>query len=33
LQIKDIQYAVISSNGSLFIDLYDDHLQSPLDAE
>lgn len=26
LQIKDIQYAVISSNGSLFIDLYDDHL-------
>lgn len=33
LQIKDIQYAVISSNGSLFIDLYDDHLQSPLDVE
>jgi uncharacterized membrane protein YcaP (DUF421 family) len=33
LQIKDIQYAVISSNGSLFIDLYDDHFQSPLDAE
>lgn len=33
LQIKDIQYAVISSNGSLFIDLYDDHLHSPLDVE
>jgi uncharacterized membrane protein YcaP (DUF421 family) len=33
LQIKDIQYALISSNGSLFIDLYDDHLQSPLDVE
>lgn len=32
LQIKDIQYALISSNGSLFIDLYDDHLQSPLDG-
>jgi uncharacterized membrane protein YcaP (DUF421 family) len=33
LQIKDIQYALISSNGSLFIDLYDDHLHSPLDVE
>ncbi|WP_066066720.1 DUF421 domain-containing protein [Neobacillus soli] len=33
LQMKDIQYAVISSNGSLFIDLYDDHLTAPLDRE
>lgn len=33
LQQKDIQYAVISSNGSFFIDLYDDHLHSPLDKE
>lgn len=33
LQIKDIQYAVISSNGSLFIDLYKDDLTSPLDLE
>ena len=28
LKIKDVYYAVISSNGSLFIDLYDDHLMS-----
>ncbi|WP_413298833.1 DUF421 domain-containing protein [Bacillus sp. 1P10SD] len=33
LQLKDIQYAVISSNSSLFIDLYNDHLKSPLDQE
>ncbi|MEH7336351.1 DUF421 domain-containing protein [Neobacillus drentensis] len=33
LQIKAVQYAVISSNGSLFIDLFDDHLNSPLDTE
>jgi uncharacterized membrane protein YcaP (DUF421 family) len=33
LQMDEIQYAVISSNGSLFIDLYDDHLKSPLDME
>jgi uncharacterized membrane protein YcaP (DUF421 family) len=33
LKIKDIQYAVISSNGSLFIDLYNDHLKAPLDIE
>lgn len=33
LQLKDIQYAVISSNGFLFIDRYDDYLQSPLDRE
>ncbi|MGG1677024.1 DUF421 domain-containing protein [Neobacillus sp. NRS-1170] len=33
LEIKAVQYAVISSNGSLFIDLFDDHLKSPLDTE
>ncbi|MGG3470525.1 DUF421 domain-containing protein [Neobacillus pocheonensis] len=33
LQPEAIQYAVISSNGSLFLDLYDDHLKSPLDTE
>lgn len=33
LQLKDIQYAVISSNSSLIIDLYNDHLKSPLDQE
>lgn len=33
LQLKDIQYAVISTNGSLFIDLYNDHLKAPIDLE
>ncbi|MEO2078283.1 MAG: DUF421 domain-containing protein [Bacillus sp. (in: firmicutes)] len=33
LQLKDIQYAVILSNSSLIIDLYNDHLKSPLDQE
>ncbi|WML60335.1 DUF421 domain-containing protein [Neobacillus sp. PS2-9] len=33
LELKDIQYAVISSNSSLFIDLYNDNLKSPLDRE
>ncbi|MBY0123743.1 DUF421 domain-containing protein [Bacillus sp. S/N-304-OC-R1] len=33
LQVQDIQYAVISSNGALFIDLFDDHLVSPSDIE
>ena len=33
LQIKDIQYAVISSNGSLFMDLFADGLTSPTDME
>lgn len=33
LHIKAIQYAVISSNGSLFIDLFEDELKSPLDTE
>lgn len=31
--LKDVQYAVISSTGHLFIDLYDDHLDSPIDIE
>lgn len=31
--IKDVYYAVINSNGTLFIDLYDDHLHSPTDME
>ncbi|MFF2446415.1 DUF421 domain-containing protein [Neobacillus sp. NPDC058068] len=33
LQMKEIQYAVISSNGSLFIDLLEDHINAPLDRE
>jgi uncharacterized membrane protein YcaP (DUF421 family) len=33
LELKDIQYAVISSNSSLFIDLYNDNVKSPLDRE
>jgi uncharacterized membrane protein YcaP (DUF421 family) len=33
LQIIEIQYAVISTNGSFFIDLFDDSLKSPLDLE
>jgi uncharacterized membrane protein YcaP (DUF421 family) len=33
LQIEDIQYAVISSNGFLFMDLFDDGLTSPVDSE
>ncbi|MDR6123008.1 uncharacterized membrane protein YcaP (DUF421 family) [Bacillus sp. SLBN-46] len=33
LELIDIQYAVISSNSSLFIDLYNDNVKSPLDRE
>ena len=33
LQVKDIQYAVISSNGSLFVDLFTNGLTSPTDIE
>jgi uncharacterized membrane protein YcaP (DUF421 family) len=33
LQMKEIQYAVITSNGSLFIDLFEDHIKAPLDRE
>ena len=33
LQIKEVQYAVISSNGSLFMDLFADGLTSPTDME
>jgi uncharacterized membrane protein YcaP (DUF421 family) len=33
LQINEIQYAVIGTNGSLFIDLYKDQLTSPADME
>ena len=33
LELKEVQYAVISSNSSLFIDLYNDNLKSPLDRE
>jgi uncharacterized membrane protein YcaP (DUF421 family) len=33
LLIKDIQYAVISSNGSFFIDTFNDGLTTPLDPE
>lgn len=33
LQIEDIYYAVVNSNGSLFIDKYKDKLTSPTDVE
>ncbi|ETI70223.1 hypothetical protein BAVI_04019 [Neobacillus vireti LMG 21834] len=33
LQMQEIQYAVISSSGSLFIDLFEDHIKAPLDRE
>ncbi|MEH7390172.1 DUF421 domain-containing protein [Bacillus sp. JJ1474] len=33
LQVKDIQYAVISSSSILFIDLFEDQIISPTDAE
>lgn len=33
LQTKEIQYAVITSTGSLFIDLFEDHIKAPLDRE
>ncbi|WP_366597512.1 DUF421 domain-containing protein [Bacillus pumilus] len=33
LALKDIVYAVRSSNGSLYIDTYDDHIHSPIDQE
>lgn len=33
LSLKDIVYAVRSSNGSLYIDTYDDHIHSPTDEE
>ena len=33
LELKDVFYAVINSNGSLFIDQYEDHLRSPTDVE
>ena len=33
LNLKDVQYAVISSNGRLFIDLYNDQLTAPIDKE
>ncbi len=33
LEIKDIQYAVISTTGFLFIDLYQDQLDSAIDLE
>ncbi|WP_338000914.1 DUF421 domain-containing protein [Neobacillus terrae] len=33
LKMEDIFYAVISSNGALIIDVYDDNIKSPLDKE
>jgi uncharacterized membrane protein YcaP (DUF421 family) len=33
LKIKEVQYAVLSSNGTIFIDLYKDQIASPLDIE
>jgi uncharacterized membrane protein YcaP (DUF421 family) len=33
LKISDIVYAVIETNGELYIDTYTDHIQSPIDLE
>ncbi|WP_045522203.1 DUF421 domain-containing protein [Neobacillus niacini] len=33
LQIEEVYYAVVNSNGHIFIDKYDDHLLSPVDVE
>nr|WP_026575831.1 DUF421 domain-containing protein [Bacillus sp. UNC438CL73TsuS30] len=33
LEIKDIHYAVVGTNGSFFIDLCQDHLKSPVGKE
>lgn len=33
LALEEIQYAVISSNGNLFIDFYNDQIKSPIDKE
>jgi len=33
LKIKDVQYAVISTSGYLFVDLYNDQLSSAIDLE
>jgi len=33
LKMEDIYYAVISSNGALIIDVYNDDIKSPLDKE
>jgi uncharacterized membrane protein YcaP (DUF421 family) len=33
LHIKDVTYAVLGADGHLYIDTYDDHVQSPIDQE
>ncbi|MGI8314396.1 DUF421 domain-containing protein [Halobacillus mangrovi] len=33
LNIEDVHYAVVNSNGILFIDTYQDHIESPSDIE
>ncbi|WP_442604345.1 DUF421 domain-containing protein [Paenibacillus sp. KN14-4R] len=33
LEVKDVTYAVLGGNKQLYIDTYDDHLQSPMDEE
>jgi uncharacterized membrane protein YcaP (DUF421 family) len=33
LHVHDVTYAVLGANGLLYIDTYDDHLQSPIDQE
>jgi uncharacterized membrane protein YcaP (DUF421 family) len=33
LKIEDVVYAVLGPNGELYIDTYNDHLQSPVDLE
>jgi uncharacterized membrane protein YcaP (DUF421 family) len=33
LNEKDVMYAVLSANGNIYIDLYKDHVQNPVDME
>lgn len=33
LAIRDVVYAVIGTNGQMYMDTYNDHLQSPVDVE
>ncbi|MFS0654862.1 DUF421 domain-containing protein [Bacillus sp. 179-C3.3 HS] len=33
LTLEEVMYAVRASNGSLYIDTYDDHIHSPIDQE
>ncbi|KHE71497.1 DUF421 domain-containing protein, partial [Halobacillus sp. BBL2006] len=33
LKIENVYYAVVNSNGTLFIDTYNDHIHNPVDIE